>query len=60
MICEIDALTGNLLGKFKASTKAISSMSVSFGMLHMHMSITLHLLCYSFLEYNIILLNVCA
>ncbi|PQQ21460.1 uncharacterized protein Pyn_04627 [Prunus yedoensis var. nudiflora] len=30
MICEIDALTGNLLGKFKASTKAISSMSVSF------------------------------
>lgn len=30
MISEIDALTGNLLGKFKASTKAISSMSVSF------------------------------
>ncbi|XP_004302893.1 PREDICTED: WD repeat-containing protein 43 [Fragaria vesca subsp. vesca] len=29
MICEIDSLTGNLLGKFKASTKAISSMSVS-------------------------------
>lgn len=32
MICEIDSLTGNLLGKFKASTKAISSMSVSAGM----------------------------
>ena len=31
MICEIDSLTGNLLGKFKASTKAISSMSVSAG-----------------------------
>ncbi|KAK9289201.1 hypothetical protein L1049_017675 [Liquidambar formosana] len=29
MICEIDSMTGNLLGKFKASTKAISSMSVS-------------------------------
>lgn len=29
MVCEIDSLTGNLLGKFKASTKAISSMSVS-------------------------------
>ncbi|KAM2236933.1 hypothetical protein ACFX1S_012347 [Malus domestica] len=29
MICEIDSLTGNLSGKFKASTKAISSMSVS-------------------------------
>lgn len=33
MICEIDSLTGNLLGKFKASTKAISSMSVSAGMI---------------------------
>ncbi|KAL4575717.1 hypothetical protein LXL04_011801 [Taraxacum kok-saghyz] len=29
MMCELDSLTGNLLGKFKASTKAISSMSVS-------------------------------
>ncbi|GAV64178.1 WD40 domain-containing protein/Utp12 domain-containing protein [Cephalotus follicularis] len=29
MICEIDPLTGNLLRKFKASTKAISCMSVS-------------------------------
>lgn len=29
MICELDSLTGNLLRKFKASTKAISSMSVS-------------------------------
>ncbi|KAM0962649.1 hypothetical protein ACFX14_021772 [Malus domestica] len=29
MICQIDSLTGNLSGKFKASTKAISSMSVS-------------------------------
>ncbi|KAA8548977.1 hypothetical protein F0562_000661 [Nyssa sinensis] len=28
-ICELDSMTGNLLGKFKASTKAISSMSVS-------------------------------
>lgn len=31
MICELDSLTGNLLHKFKASTKAISSMSVSPG-----------------------------
>ncbi|EXC39743.1 WD repeat-containing protein 43 [Morus notabilis] len=29
MVCQIDPLTGNLLGKFKASTKALSSMSVS-------------------------------
>ncbi|KAL8105384.1 uncharacterized protein LOC141678805 [Apium graveolens] len=29
MICELESLTGNLLRKFKASTKAISSMSVS-------------------------------
>lgn len=29
MICELDSMTGNLLRKFKASTKAISSMSVS-------------------------------
>ncbi|KAJ7955160.1 WD repeat-containing protein 43 [Quillaja saponaria] len=29
MICRIDSLTGNLSGKFKASTKAISSVSVS-------------------------------
>lgn len=32
MICELDSLTGNLLRKFKASSKAISSMSVSSGM----------------------------
>lgn len=31
MVCEIDPLTGNLLGKFKASTKALSSVSVSPG-----------------------------
>ncbi|XP_038723535.1 WD repeat-containing protein 43 isoform X2 [Tripterygium wilfordii] len=29
MICKIDPLTGNFLEKFKASTKAISSISVS-------------------------------
>lgn len=29
MICEIDSLSGNLLQKFRASTKAISRMSVS-------------------------------
>lgn len=29
MICKIDPMSGGLLGKFKASTKAISSMSVS-------------------------------
>lgn len=29
MICKLDSMTGNLLGKFTASTKAISSMSVS-------------------------------
>ncbi|CAK9328960.1 unnamed protein product [Citrullus colocynthis] len=31
MLCEIDSLTGNLLRKFKASTKAISCISVSPG-----------------------------
>lgn len=31
MVCQIDPLTGNLLGKFKASTKGISYMSVSPG-----------------------------
>ncbi|KAK3016350.1 hypothetical protein RJ639_005734 [Escallonia herrerae] len=29
MICELDSMTGNLVGKFRASTKAISSMSVA-------------------------------
>lgn len=29
MVCELESMTGNLLGKFRASTKAISSMSVS-------------------------------
>ncbi|KAK0607855.1 hypothetical protein LWI29_021569 [Acer saccharum] len=29
MVCEIDPLTGNLLGKFRASTKGISCMAVS-------------------------------
>ncbi|XP_007035680.2 PREDICTED: WD repeat-containing protein 43 isoform X2 [Theobroma cacao] len=29
MVCKIDSLTGNLLGKFRASTKSISSMAVS-------------------------------
>ncbi|KAM0029891.1 putative transcription factor WD40-like family [Helianthus debilis subsp. tardiflorus] len=29
MICELDSMTGNLLGKFKASAKAISAMCVS-------------------------------
>lgn len=29
MICELDSMTGNLLAKFRASAKAISSMSVS-------------------------------
>ncbi|KAB2012208.1 hypothetical protein ES319_D09G073700v1 [Gossypium barbadense] len=29
MICKIDSLTGNLLGKFRASTKSISCMAVS-------------------------------
>lgn len=32
MICKLDSMTGNLLGKFTASTKAISSMSVSSGL----------------------------
>lgn len=31
MVCEIDSLTGNLLGKFKASAKSISYMAVSSG-----------------------------
>ncbi|GJY12049.1 WD repeat-containing protein 43 [Tanacetum coccineum] len=29
MVCQLESMTGNLLGKFRASTKAISSMSVS-------------------------------
>lgn len=29
MVCEVDSMTGNLLRKFKASTKAVSSMCVS-------------------------------
>ncbi|PWA61906.1 Quinonprotein alcohol dehydrogenase-like-superfamily [Artemisia annua] len=29
MVCELESMTGNLLGKFRASTKTISSMSVS-------------------------------
>ncbi|MQL72083.1 hypothetical protein Taro_004427 [Colocasia esculenta] len=29
MVCKIDPSTGNLLGKFRASTKAISALSVS-------------------------------
>jgi hypothetical protein len=32
MICMIDFTTGNLLKKFKASSKAISCISVSPGM----------------------------
>jgi WD40 repeat protein len=32
MICTIDFTTGNLLNKFKASSKAISCISVSPGM----------------------------
>lgn len=32
MISKIDSSAGNLLGKFRASTKAISSMSVSSGL----------------------------
>lgn len=32
MVCVIDFMTGNLLEKFKASTKAISCMCVSPGM----------------------------
>lgn len=31
MICTIDPQTGNMTGKFRASTKAISCMSVSSG-----------------------------
>ncbi|XP_077214068.1 transducin family protein / WD-40 repeat family protein [Tasmannia lanceolata] len=29
MVCQIDSMTGSPLGKFRASTKAISSMSIS-------------------------------
>ena len=31
MVCEIESLTGNLLGKFRASTKSISCLAVSSG-----------------------------
>lgn len=34
MICKTDPQTGNTLGKFRASTKAISCMSVSSGIDH--------------------------
>ncbi|KAK9153538.1 hypothetical protein Sjap_001018 [Stephania japonica] len=29
-VCQIDGMVGNLVGRFKASTKAISSMAISF------------------------------
>lgn len=32
MVCVIDFTTGNLMEKFKASSKAVSCMSVSPGM----------------------------
>lgn len=32
MVCELDTMSGNLLQKFKASTKGITSMSVSSGL----------------------------
>lgn len=31
MVCQIDSMTGSLLGKFRSSTKALSSISVSPG-----------------------------
>lgn len=31
MVCKIDCMTGNMLEKFKASSKAISSLAVSPG-----------------------------
>lgn len=45
MICEIDSLTGNLLEKFRASTKGISCMAVSPGMYP-----SWFLLCYFFMS----------
>lgn len=32
MVCNVDFSSGNILGKFKASAKAISSMAVSPGL----------------------------
>lgn len=43
MICIIDSLSGNLLQKFRASTKAISRMSVSSGKYSLHICGTLAL-----------------
>lgn len=32
MVCELDSTSGNLVTKFRASSKAISSISVSSGL----------------------------
>lgn len=45
MISRIDSSTGNLLGKFRASTKAISSMSVSSGFYPCLLSCCCFILC---------------
>ncbi|KAI8011052.1 hypothetical protein LOK49_LG06G03386 [Camellia lanceoleosa] len=42
IICKLDSMSGNLLEKFRAATKAISSMSVSSGLYSYH--------CFIFIE----------
>ena len=32
MVCELDSMSGNLSNKFRASTKSISSISMSSGL----------------------------
>lgn len=45
MVCEIDFLTGNLLRKFKASTRGISSISVSPGMAYWRVTLQVPIEC---------------
>lgn len=42
MICEIDFLTGNLVQKFRGSTKAISSMAISPGVYNLLISFSFY------------------
>lgn len=40
MICEIDFFTGNVVQKFRGSTKAISSMAISPGVYNLLISLS--------------------
>lgn len=45
MVCEIDSLSGNVLGKFQASAKVITSMALSAGNYDLFPQVLL--ICYS-------------